>query len=83
MSGDNLTRDQVRVGAGGGGLIPHRFFFFVRVQGNNLNVDFLRKNIVARISTNTFMGNSKGNGRRDNSQVAKSKCCLLHCTLIL
>lgn len=42
MSGDNLTRDQVRVG--GGGLIPHRFFF-VCVQGDNLNVDFLRKNI--------------------------------------
>lgn len=64
MSGDNLTRDQVRVG--GGGVIPHRFFF-VCVQGNNLNVDFLRRNIVARISTNSFMGNSKGNGRRDNS----------------
>lgn len=64
MSGDNLTRDQVRVG--GGGLIPHRFFF-VCVQGDNLNVDFLRKNIVARISTNSFMGDSKGNGRRDNS----------------
>ena len=64
MSGDNLTRDQVRVG--GGGVIPHRFFF-VCVQGNNLNVDFLRRNIVARISTNSFMGNSKGNGRRDDS----------------
>lgn len=51
---------------GGGGLIPHRFFF-VCVQGDNLNVDFLRKNIVARISTNSFMGDSKGNGRRDNS----------------
>lgn len=81
MSGDNLTRDQLRVG-GGGGVIPHRFFF-VCVQGNNLKVDFLRKNIVARISTNSFMGNSKGNGRQDNSQVAKSKYCLLYYTLIL
>ena len=80
MSGDNLTRDQVLFGGGGGGF---HIGFFVCVQGNNLNVDFLRRNIVARISTNSFMGNSKGNGRQDNSQVAKSKYCLLYYTLIL
>lgn len=63
-------------------MLPHRFFF-VFVQGNSPNMDFPRKNIVARISTNSFMGNSKGNGRQDNSQVAKSIYCLLYYTLIL
>lgn len=57
--------------------------FFVFVQGNSPNMDFPRKNIVARISTNSFMGNSKGNGRQDNSQVAKSKYCPLFYTLII
>ena len=43
MSGENLTQDQARAvnGGGGGGMIPHRFFF-VCVKGNSLNVDFLR-----------------------------------------
>ena len=66
MSRENLTHDQVRVGGEGWEYDSTSVFFFC-VQGNSLNVDFLRKNIVALISTNSFMGNSKSNRRQDNS----------------
>ena len=56
-----------RSSASWGGGYDSTSIFFVCVQGNSLNVDFLRKNIVARISTNSFMGKSKGNGKQDNS----------------
>ena len=55
----------MRVGGEGG--YNFTSFFFVFVQGNSPNMDFLRKNLVARFSTNSFMGNSKGKGRQDNS----------------